>query len=290
MGLCLAAGVVLCENAMHVPKRATPETTFVGAERTDVQISASDGAVLRGWFFTPAASNGNAVMVLHGISDSRGGVMGLARLFVENHYAVLAADNRGHGESSGGLVTYGLRERDDVRRWVDWLEASEHPRNVYGMGESLGAAVLIESLERETRFSAVVAECPFADFERVAVDRVAQRVPGPAAVRQALAVSMVWSAFLYARMKYGVDFRGASPENAVVGTRTPVLLIHGSADTNVYPAHAEALVKRNPEYITLWMVPGARHTAAFGTAPEEFPRRVLGWFAEHRRSRNRASR
>ena len=281
LGLCLAAGVVLCETAVHVPKRATPETTVAGANRRDAQISASDGAVLRGWLFTPKASNGNVVMVLHGISDSRGGVMGLARLFVENHYTVLAPDNRGHGESGGGLVTYGLRERDDVRSWVDWLEASEHPRNVYGMGESLGAAVLLESIERETRFSAVVAECPFADFERVAGDRVEQRIPGPAALGRALAVPMVWSGFLYARTRYGGDFRGASPESAVVGNRTPVLLIHGSADTNVFPAHAEALVKRNPEHITLWLVPGARHTAAFGAAPEEFSRRVLGWFSEH---------
>ena len=212
--LWLAAGMVLCENTMHVPKRATPDIRFPGATRRDVQMSASDGAVLRGWFFTPEASNGNVVLVLHGISDSRGGVMGLARLFVENHYTVLAPDNRGHGESGGELVTYGLRERDDVRRWVDWLEASEHPRNVYGMGESLGAAVLLQSLERETRFSAVVAECPFADFERVAVDRVAQRIPGPLAVGRALAAPMVWSAFVYARGKYGVDFRGASPESS----------------------------------------------------------------------------
>jgi alpha-beta hydrolase superfamily lysophospholipase len=142
LALCAAAGVVLCENAVHVPKRVTPDTTFAGANRRDVQISASDGAVLRGWLFTPESSNGNVAMLLHGISDSRGGVMGLARLFVGNHYSVLAPDNRGHGES-GGLVTYGLRERDDVRRWVDWLETSEHPRNVFGMGESLGASVLL---------------------------------------------------------------------------------------------------------------------------------------------------
>lgn len=36
---------------------------------------------------------------------SRAGVMGLARLFVENGYAVLTPDNRGHGESGGGVVT-----------------------------------------------------------------------------------------------------------------------------------------------------------------------------------------
>lgn len=281
LALCLAAGAVLCENSVHVSKRVTADTRIDAADRNDVQIVGADGAALRGWFFRPELSNGNAVLLLHGISDSRGGVMGLARLLVENHYSVLAPDNRGHGESGGELVTYGLRERDDVRRWVNWVEASEHPRHVYGMGESLGASVLLQSLANEKRFSAVVAECPFANFERVAVDRVAQRVPGPAIIQRAFAVPMVWSGFLYARLKYGVDFSAASPEQALAGTRTPVLLIHGSADTNIYPAHSEALVKCNPEHVTLWIVPGARHTAAMGTAPEEFRRRVLDWFSQH---------
>jgi hypothetical protein len=31
----------------------------------------------------------------------------------------------------------------------------------------------------------------------------------------------------------------------------------------------------------LWLVPGAGHTAASLTAPEEFRNRVLGWFAAH---------
>jgi uncharacterized protein len=174
-----------------------------GWGRRAVQITARDGAVLRAWLFTPEGSNGSAVMVLHGISDSRAGVMGLARLFVENHYTVLASDNRGHGESGGGEVTYGLREADDVHRWVDWLIASQHPRNVYGMGESLGAGVLLQALGGERRFSAVVAECPFADFERVAEDRVAQRIPGPAFARRSLAVTLVGSGFLYARIWVG---------------------------------------------------------------------------------------
>jgi dipeptidyl aminopeptidase/acylaminoacyl peptidase len=281
MALCLAAGVVLCENAVHVPKRVTLEASFAHTDKRTVQITASDGAVLRAWLFAPQNSNGNYVIALHGISDSRAGVMGLARLFVENHYAVLAPDSRGHGESGGEVVTYGLREADDVHRWVDWMVASEHPRNVYGMGESLGAGVLLQSLAREHRFSAVVAECPFANFERVAVDRVAQRIPGAQLVRNALAVPMVWSGFLYARVRYGLDFRGASPETAIDHIATPVLLIHGLADTNIYPAHSETLAARNPRMVTLWLVPGARHTTALGAAPQEFRARVLGWFADH---------
>jgi len=281
--LCLAAGVVLCENAVRVPKRATAEISFAHAVRRNVEITASDGAVLRAWLFTPENGNGDYVIALHGISDSRGGVMGLARLFVENRYAVLAPDSRGHGESGRGLVTYGVREADDVHRWVDWMIATEHPRNVYGMGESLGAGVLLQSLARERRFSAVVAECPFANFEGVAEDRVAQRIPGPLWMRRVVALPMVWSGFLYARVRYGLDFRNASPEIAVEHTETPVLLIHGLADTNIYPGHSKILAARNPGKISLWLVPGARHTAAYDAAPLEFRTRVLGWFADHRR-------
>jgi pimeloyl-ACP methyl ester carboxylesterase len=266
-------GVLLCENAVHVPKRATAEIYFAGSDRRSVQITARD--------FTPKNCDGNYVIALHGISDSRAGVMGLARLFVENRYSVLAPDGRGHGESGGELVTYGVREADDVRRWVDWLIDSEHPHNVYGMGESLGAAVLLQSLGRERRFSAVVAECPFANFEGAAEDRVAQRIPGPLYLRRALALQMVWSGFLYARVRYGLDFRDASPETAVAHTETPVLLIHGLADTNVYPGHSKILAARNPGSISLWLVPGARHTAAYDAAPLEFRTRVLGWFADH---------
>ncbi len=208
--------------------------------------------------------------------------MGLARLFVDNGYTVLAPDSRGHGESGGEIVTYGLRETGDVQQWVDWLVGTERPRNVFGMGESLGAGVLLQSLAVEHRFAAVVAECPFASFQRVAEDRVAQRLPLPPRLGHLVVEPMVWSGFLYARARYGLDFRAASPEEVIGRISTPVFLIHGLDDTNIYPEHSRILAAKCPQAM-LWLVPGARHTEAFGTAPAEFQRRVLGWFREHSR-------
>jgi fermentation-respiration switch protein FrsA (DUF1100 family) len=91
---------------------------------------------------------------------------------------------------------------------------------------------------------------------------------------------MVWAAFEYAGFKYGLDFRAASPENVIGGASTPVLLIHGLEDTNIYPVHSRILASRN-QAVRLWLVPGAKHTAAFSVAPEEFQRRVLSWCSEH---------
>ncbi len=56
--LWVAAGVVLCENAVHVAKRATPDISFAHVDRREVQITARDGAALRGWFFVAENRNG----------------------------------------------------------------------------------------------------------------------------------------------------------------------------------------------------------------------------------------
>ena len=279
--LWIAAGIVLTESAIRVPKHAVPAAPPIACKWRRVQTTGADGAVLRAWLLFPNHANGDVVIILHGIGDTRTGPAGLAPMFLDRGYTVLLPDSRGHGESGGELVTYGLRERDDVHRWVDWLIADQHPRHLFGLGESLGAATLIQSLAVEHRFNAIVAEAPFANFERVAIDRVAQRLPLSAGLAHMAATPPVWSGFIYARLRYGLDFRPVSPEEVIGTVSTPVMLIHGLADTNIYPEHSRILAARNPRSTTLWLVPGATHTQAVAAAPEEFRSRVLGWFASH---------
>ncbi|HTB20355.1 MAG TPA: alpha/beta hydrolase, partial [Bryobacteraceae bacterium] len=166
----------------------------------------------------------------------------------------------------------------DVHGWVSWLMEDQHPRHVFGMGESLGAAVLIESLSVEPRFSAIVADSAFSSFERIALDRVAEKLPFPMTVGRALAAPPVWAGLLYARLRYGVDLWAASPEAALAHSTTPVLLIHGLNDRKTAPVHSEILAASGCRCTTLWLVPGAGHTEAFGTAPKEFESRVLSFF------------
>jgi len=152
VALCVAGGIVLCESALHVPRILPPVTPPDGRV---VEIEARDGARLRAWFFVPKLSGGSCVLILHGVADSRRSQMGLVNLLLQNHYSVLAPDSRAHGDSGGDIVTYGVLEADDIHRWVDWLEASQHPRNVFGLGASLGAGILLQSLAVEHRFRAV---------------------------------------------------------------------------------------------------------------------------------------
>jgi len=240
-GLCGFVGVLLCEEATHPPRRPVP----TNPSALTVQVTARDGIVLRAWLFQPKKTNGDAVVVLHGIADSRASQVGLARMFLAHGYTVLTPDSRAHGESGGDLATYGLLESDDVHRWISWLLANQRPRHVFGMGESLGGAVLIESLKVEPRFSAIVAESAFSSFERIARDRVAEEIPVPMDIGRVLAAGPVWAGFVYARLRYRLDFRQASPVAALARSTTPVLLIHGLNDSKTPYRHSEILAASN---------------------------------------------
>jgi uncharacterized protein len=286
--LCTLLAVFLGELAfrpqrMPLRERQSAKTTAArfGADLQDVSVSASDGVQLRAWFASPAKANGDAVILLHGVGDNREGMGGFAELFLSKGYAVLLPDSRAQGESGGGFPTYGVKETDDVHRWFNWLAAQQHPQCIFGMGESMGAAILLQSVRVETRFCAVVAESSFASFQQIAYVRVGQFVgTGPWLGKIALRPA-VELAFLYGKVTRGIFLTDASPENAVVGSRVPILLIHGLSDDNIPFQQSEWIHSHNPADITLWEVPGAGHCGAVSVVPQEFDNRVVKWFSAH---------
>ncbi|PYU19359.1 MAG: hypothetical protein DMG30_24470 [Acidobacteria bacterium] len=221
------------------------------------------------------------MILLHGVGDNRQGMMGFAELFLSNGFAVLVPDSRAQGESGGDFPTYGLKESDDVHGWFDWLVMQQHPKCVFGMGESMGAAVLLQSVEKENRFCALVAESTFASFRQIAYVRVGQFFHTGTWLGRIVLRPAVEMAFLYGRLTRGVNLADASPEKAVVGSRVPILLIHGLADDNIPFQQSEWIRAHDPADIVLWEVPFAGHCGAVNAAGQEFDRRVLGWFRSH---------
>jgi fermentation-respiration switch protein FrsA (DUF1100 family) len=196
-------------------------------------------------------------------------------MFLNEGYTVLAPDSRAHGASGGQFVTYGLLEKYDVTAWAAWMK-SAGCHKLYGLGESLGASILIEAAAIQPAFAAIVAECPYADLREVAQYRVRRMTHAPAF----LAGMVVNSAMLYARWADGLNLAQVSPVSVIAHVSTPVLLIHGLNDDLTPAYNSEELANANPRD-PLWLVPNATHTGAAAAEPDEFQRRVLAWFAEH---------
>jgi uncharacterized protein len=277
-----ALSVLIAEGSLHILRRPAADSRAADylarvyeATWRPVSIVAPDGIRLEGWYFVPAEHNGAAVMLLHGVADTRLGMTGHAEYLLHAGYAVLLPDSRGHGASGGDLVIYGMKEASDTAQWAQWMARQPGVDRTYALGESMGAAVAIQSLALQPGFRALVAECAFARFSEMAEYRVSQRGVGP------LTQPVVAVASWYARRRYGLDLMRISPIEALRNSATPVLLIHGSADTNIPPRQSRELHAANLRNTELWEVPGADHVLAMASEPQEYTRRVLAWFAGH---------
>jgi len=274
VAFAIVSGVVLCEGSLRV-RRHLP----LPAEPASVEIKAADGAVLSAWFLEPSRPTGHCVAVLHGIGDTRLGARGFSPMFLKAGYSVLLPDSRGHGDSGGEITTYGEKEADDAIRWTEWMRR-RGCRDVFGLGESLGAAILLEAAGQRPAFNAIAAECAYSGFFAIAEERLARATQLPEFAAKAIVAPVIFSGIAYARIRYGIHLWDIDPAEAARKTNTPILLIHGVADRRTSAENSRRIAAHAPT-VQLWLVPGADHVAAYVTDPAGFESHVLTFFAKH---------
>jgi uncharacterized protein len=287
--LTSGAAVMLCERTVRLKRRALRQhhrrkaVALAGNAAlglVEAEVTAGDGVTLRGWYFPALQERGRAVLALHGQADNRSGMLAHAKVFLARGYSVLCPDLRAHGESGGKVASYGCREAQDVALWIEWLKGRGQA-DVVAFGESMGAAVLLESLRLQPELRAVAVDSPFANMREIAYDLVGQSTrTGPWAGRTVLR-PVIETGFMYGRLRYGVGLGRIAPETAIAECGVPILLIHPTDDKVIPWRHAERLSEHGQEPFEVWEVPAAGHCRALARWPEEFERRVCGWFERH---------
>jgi uncharacterized protein len=283
----LAAGVgwLVGPWFLHpIRRELTPESiqeanaafSRAGAHREDFDVRTSDGALLRGWKVRAAQPSGDWVLVFHGVGDNRLGILAHAELLLSAGYSVVMMDARAHGASSGPMATYGWLERNDTRAIVDVLEAAEHPRHLFALGESMGAGIALQSAAIDPRIEGVVAEAAFASLREASYDYAGlRRSP---LLGKTLFAPGTWTMIYRAESLAGFPVAEVSPENAVAARAFPVFLICDEKDVALPCRHTRRIYAAALGPKQMWVVPGAPHTAALGYEPDEFRRRVLAFF------------
>ena len=273
-------GYVVGPGALH-PRRLNPERIQQAQEmlqqtkaiREDVAVQTYDHVELRGWKVRAAKPNGDWVLLFHGVSDNRTGVLGAAELLLRHGFSVVMVDSRAHGMSGGDMATYGWKERYDTVAIVDALYATENVRHLFALGVSMGAAIALQSAAVEPRIEGVVAEDPFADLREVSYDYAGLRSwpwLGKTFLRPAAVMAM------HSMSKAGGFNPGeVSPAKAVAERPFAVLLICGTRDTTIPCRHAERIYQAAQGPKELWIVPGAAHASALGQNPVDYEKRVV---------------
>jgi pimeloyl-ACP methyl ester carboxylesterase len=208
------------------------------------------------------------VLVLHGIRDSRVSMGGWGSLLASAGIRAVLVDLRGHGRSTGDVLSYGVFDAADLARVVDELTARGLLAGRVGaLGVSYGAATAIEWAGSDPRVERVVAIAPFASLAEVVPGYAPVPVPD-AFARYAVALAGEMGGFDPAR---------ASPLDAIARTRAAVLLFHGTDDDRIPPRHAEELHAASPDHSTLVLVPGATHDTIGDDPSGELRARVIAW-------------
>ena len=196
------------------------------------------------------------VVALHGLGAEGVQLLTQALFFAEHGYRVVLPDLRAHGQSGGRFVTYGHRERTDVRELVATLgDRGLIARPLVLYGTSLGGSVALQAAAGVDA-DRVVAVAAVADAREVIAEIGPEMVPGPLA--PLLTEARIDEALDRAERLADFSFAEASPLSAARSLSVPVLLVHGRDDELVPFEHATRLHEALP-CSTLRPVDDRRH-------------------------------
>jgi len=186
--------------------------------------------------------------------------VGLAKHLLAERYDVLLFDLRSCGRSAGDRFTLGTLEPRDLLGAYDFLHGRGYrPARMVVIGDSMGAATVIDAAQDLPDVGALVADSAFARV-RPLLDRDL-----PASSH----LPPLFDAGIYAVSGlYGLD-SDLSPIDSVRRLKNRAFLfIHGEADSFIPPSNSKELREASANSHTkLLLVPGAEHVKSFRDQP-----------------------
>ena len=245
---------------------------------SEVQVPSQNGYTMPGWLIQ-AADNGKpaasgAIMLVHaGGSDRREDTQYIG-MYLDQGLDVLTFDQGCAGEApcpAKGL-SYGARESRDA--FSAYLYLAQRYTKVYAMGTSVGASSILTALPEMPKLAGVIAESPYANFERLIKEAPESKNVPAFATNNMLAMA-----------KSRGEFDGLlSPEHSLplAGSTIPVFFIHSKADTVANYKQTEDLVKLYHGPTTVWYPDKGEHALAMQAQPNEYQKRIDDFLASIR--------
>lgn len=191
-----------------------------------VEIKTFDNLTLRGRYyeFTPDAP---IEIMMHGYHgnlerDLSGGIFRALNI----GHSVLVYDHRASGKSDGNVITFGINESRDCRKWIDFVLSEINPNaRIILSGVSMGAATAMITSGYEDlppHVVGIVADCGYTSAEEI-IKKVVKEMKLPPKL-------------LYPFIKLGAKIFGNfdldefSPIEQVKKSKIPTIFVHGDAD------------------------------------------------------------
>jgi fermentation-respiration switch protein FrsA (DUF1100 family) len=238
-------------------------------EPEEIVLRSYDGLKLRATLL-PAEHPKGIIIAFHGYRSAPLRDMGASVQYYHGlGYSLLLPCQRACAESGGKYITFGVRERRDVKLWADWTRERFGPdMPIVLAGISLGAASVLMSLELSLPGSvrAVVADCGYGSVYQQfkSVLKALHIPPQP----------MLWGMDKWCRLVGGFGMDDCSVPEIMKTNRIPVLFIHGEADSYVPTRFSRENYQACAAPKALFTVPGAGHGLSYLVDMEGYHREL----------------
>lgn len=244
---------------------------------TDVVFRSSDNLQLAGWYFP--GTNGKAIMFVHGAGNQNRvnevyGTPEIAKYFLDQGYTILLFDLRGTGESTKTRLSFGQYEKNDVIGAFEYLKTQDfEPESIGIISDSLGAIATILAAEGVSESGGIVLDSPAAEVKEI----VSHIMEDENNVSRLLHPGV----YFMAKTLYKIDVNAVRPIDYIEKlSQTPLLFLHGEADTLMHPSHSERLLEK-VENGRLVVFPNTKHVETYLTHPELYKEEVDAFFEEN---------
>ena len=230
-----------------------------------ITIESFDGLSLHG-LWVPAEHPRGTILLAHGYRSTF--LVDFGPAFEHYHNLgmnLLIPHQRAHGESKGSLITFGIKESEDMMRWLKYHNAHLGKYPVVLGGLSMGASTVIYTLAKAlpANVKGVIADCGFTSPSAI-LSVIFRRVTHLPAMPSILVTGILTRVFAgFSIWKY--DSRKILSRSTL-----PILMIHGTADTFVPCEMTQEAFAACTAPKDILLVEGAEHGVSFLMDKEKY--------------------
>lgn len=236
----------------------------------DVFIKSDDNLKLHATLIRNK-SNKNCVICFHGYTSKGLNDYGsIAKFYIEQGFNMLIVDERAHGDSEGTYIGFGVLDRYDVVKWIEYaIKLFGNDVNIMLHGDSMGATtvLLASGLNLPKNVKAIVADCGFTSAYDVFSHILKRDYHIPKFPIMNVTEIMT-------RKKAGYGYNDASTLDTVASTDIPILFVHGDKDDFVPTWMSEKNYEACKSEKELLIVKGADHAESYYTDTPAFENAV----------------
>lgn len=194
-----------------------------------ISVMTDDGLKLNGYYYSCGKPTDKAVLMSHGFNSTCFNTYSPQALFyLDSGFDVFMINHRAHEKSEGAYSTFGIKEGEDLLKWLPIIIERNPEYKIMMHGNSMGAAAVMNAscLELPANVKCIISDCGFTS----STDELKYQMGAMFHVPSFPVLNFVQ---MFCKSVAKFDLSAVSALESVKKSRVPIMFVHGKIDATV---------------------------------------------------------